>query len=230
MNGALLLALSPWLGFAFASRTGGLDLRSSALLAVGWSIAVLLYSHRRAGVVRAFELETTALFTLLAIASYVLPATVVKGMSPYARAVAVAGFALLALCSLSVRPFTEEYLRDMVPRDELESITFARTNNALTVAWIVTAMTLVVVFVLGALVPGALGSTLLNWVVPLLLVLGCLRYSTSRWGAEIEESDVARTSLDAALDMSVGRPAGPMSGREGSAHLRLVMRPSRPRR
>lgn len=223
MSGALVLAFSPWAAFAFASRSGGLDFPSAAILAVAWSVAVLLHSYRKSGIVRLFELETAALFASFAVVGFALPGPIVSIIGNYGRAIAASALGVMAASSLVFRPLTEEYTREFVPRSRLETLGFARANRVLTIAWSIAALALAASFALGAMAQGSLMPTLLNWIVPLVAVLYCVRYCTGRWSDDDEETLVA-VGVEAVSDLA---SAGPVFSVRRSPHLRVVGRQAR---
>lgn len=172
-----------------------------------------------------FELETAVLFLILTVAGYELPDAVANNVNPYARAIAVVGFVLLAISSLPFRPFTEEYMREVVPSVQLKSRTFVRTNRMLTAMWGLIALVVSLSFVVGTWVSSAPLPTILNWIVPFLLVLIGLRYSASRFQDELDETSIVSIGLDGAFDVPIDGTRNLIPHRKGSPSLRLLRRP-----
>lgn len=227
MSAALLLALSPWLVFVFASRSGGVHLATAALMALAWSGGLTLRSIRQ-GRHRAFELLTVWLFSVMALLGFLLPETWISQVTPYSRAIALSCLAFLALGSLLVRPFTEEYTRELVSSAQLRTTAFRNANVSATAAWSLGAILLALSFIAGASLSNPLSTTVFNWILPLLTVLACIHFTARRWYEELSEDDDGWATLDGALALSTSRSSDVPAPRSGRPRLRLLRSPRPP--
>ena len=85
--------------------------------------------------------------------------------------------AVVAFGSLAVgRPFTEYYAKQTTPREYWHSPTFRRINRVLTAVW----GAVFVVCALGDLAAGSWGggSDVFNWVLPVVVVVAAVRFTT----------------------------------------------------
>lgn len=220
MSGALLLAFTPWLVFAFASRSGGLHFATAALIALAWSGGLIGRSLRQ-GHLRAFELVTLLLFSSMALLGFLQPASWTSEVAPYGRAI-VACLALIALGSLLVRPFTEGYTRDLVSSAQLETRAFRSANRSASAAWSLGAILLALSFAAGASLPNPVSTTVFNWLLPLLTVLACIHFTARRWYEELSEGDDGWATLDGALALSTSGCSEFSAPRRGRPRLRLL--------
>lgn len=225
MSGALLLAFSPWLVFAFASRSGGVHFATAALMALAWSGGLMLRSLRQ-GHFRAFELSAIVLFSSMALLGFLLPEAWTRELAPYGRAVTLLCLALLALGSLLVRPFTEGYTRDLVSSSQLRTTAFRNANVSATATWGLGATALTVSFVAGAFLSNPLSTTVFNWLLPLLTVLACIRFTARRWYEELGEEDDGWATFDGALAPSTSGVSDVRAPGNGRSRLRLLRSPA----
>ncbi len=89
------------------------------------------------------ELAGVVVFVGFTVIAFVADPSVTHWLTRYARAVAAATLALLVFGSLLFVPFTEQYARQMVPRQYWDSPRFKEANRRITVLWgvIFTVMT-----------------------------------------------------------------------------------------
>lgn len=201
MSSQLAAALLPWVVFLVAARTGGVGFAWAAASGLVAAVAVAVTSRRRRGAVAAFEWATMA--ALAALGAFALGMASLWGdLDDFARPIGAGLAGLVLLGSLAWRPVSAQYLEDKVPVHEAKGTAFAALNRRITACWGVGALLAAASFAAGALVEGAAATTVLNWLVPLALLLGSAGCSSALWRTTVDDDDVGEQALLASV---VGR-------------------------
>lgn len=140
-------------------------------LSAGLSAFILGISMGRGGP-RLLEIVTIVFFVSVTVAGVIVGARDRDWMDTYSTTLSSGVLALMALGSLALTPFTEQYARASRPLQDWEKPAFRQTNRALTLMW---ALVFALISVLGyyaTLVPETSDWT--NWVIPIVVVVGAV--------------------------------------------------------
>ena len=219
----MLVGLAPWLVMVVAVRTSGVSLTLGALLAaVTAGLAVLQARRQRAPT--TFETVSFVTFAAMALGAWLAPRSAAPDLDQYGRAITSGALAAIALASLAFRPITIQFTRDLVPARVLGTRAFARANRIDTAVWAGTALAITASFLIATGLHSHFDKTAFNWLVPLALSVGCVRWLAGRWAA-LDSLDETASLVVAALEVpseTGGHVPGEAGGRRPLAHLRLV--------
>ena len=136
---------------------------------------ILVVPSLERGALKLLDVISILFFAALTVAGFVLEPGQLVWLEDYSQAISSAALALAVLASLLFVPFTEQYARESVPQEFWSTPRFKKTNRVLTAVW-------GLVFA-GSAVCGLLaqdldsGKDLLNYIVPILLVVGGFKYT-----------------------------------------------------
>lgn len=173
-----LIALAPWLVFSvIANRLGADYVGVAALLACFGSLALMLYGMRRSGL-KIIEVTGVVTFGAIAAVGFVGGHDVDVLLSEFGRAgSALILAAVMAISALTV-PFTEQFARESVDRRYWGNPVFRAKNKAISMMWAGVVFVMALCHLLsGVLAAGATatsghpGDIILNWVIPVALIL-----------------------------------------------------------
>jgi hypothetical protein len=105
----------------------------------------------------------------------------------YARAIAAALLALIALGSLLFTPFTEQYARQSVPRELWSSPRFKQINRQLTLMWALVFCVMVPSHLIAGAVDTRQANLVFNWAIPIILIVWAAKRTGAVSGAESQE-------------------------------------------
>jgi hypothetical protein len=164
----MLLALAPWILFTVVAEHGTLKIASVLALVAAIVIAARSIS---AGSAKLLELAAVASFAGFVIIAFAADPSTGAWLERYARAIAAAVLALIAFASVLTIPFTEQYARDSVPEKFWRTAHFHQTNRKLSLMWALVFTAMVPGHVVAGIVDTRPTNIVLNWVVPIGLVL-----------------------------------------------------------
>lgn len=121
---------------------------------------------------KILDIGTIVFFGVLTILGLILDRSTLDWLEEYAQAISSAALGLITLTSLVIgMPFTEQYAREMAPREVWGDPIFRQSNRVLTSMW--TAIFLITA-VLGAIGVGESGGlrSWLEWILPTVLLVG----------------------------------------------------------
>lgn len=163
----------PWIIFDVVAGPSTWQLAAFTALVA----AVLLgVPEFRRGNARVLEVTGLVFFAVVSILSLVLDRNDLLWLETYAQPLSNGIIAVVALGSLAFTPFTESYARESVPPEFWNSPLFKHTNRVLTAVWggVFVANTL-----LGLLaVHTRLSGDWLNWVIPVLLIVFAVKFTS----------------------------------------------------
>ncbi len=167
------VAFVPWVLFTFIGQ------RSTLLIGalVAFAAAVIIaFPSTRAHHPKALEIGAVVAFAGFSVVAIVADHSTTVFMARYARAIAAAILALIALTSLLFTPFTEQYARDSVPREYWSSETFKRINRQLTLMWACVFLAMIPSHIVAGLIDTHRANLIFNWLIPVgLIVLAAKR-------------------------------------------------------
>jgi hypothetical protein len=168
----MYMALIPWLLFTVIAEHGTLKIASIAALVIAIGIAIPAI---RQGNPKVIEIGAAVAFAGFTFVAFVADASTAHWLELYSRAVAAGLLAVITLGSLLFTPFTEQYAREMVPRELWSSPKFKAVNRQLTLLWSGVFCAMVVSHVIAGEIDKRGANILLNWVVPVFLVLSAMK-------------------------------------------------------
>jgi hypothetical protein len=182
-----VLGFVPWIVFSFvAQRLDANGVAWSATIAVVMTVVALVAARRKHGPT-FLNLASLVLFGLIAVVGFVGGPGVDRWLFEWGRPLVGVVLGLLVLATAPVRPFTEEYARQSVPREYWGSPTFRRINTVLSAVWgagiLVIGLAAVAVTALDAHATDATRNNtvdlLLNWVVPIAVIWGAMKVTAT---------------------------------------------------
>jgi len=141
---------------------------------------------------KILDIGTSAFFLVLVILGLFLRRHDLIGLENYSQAISSAALGLIVVVSIALgHPFTEQYARQGVPEEQWHTPLFQRMMVTMSTVW---AAIFAVMAILGVIaktgVAGAGSSDILNWYVPIGLVI--IGFKFNDWyPARIEQSAVA---------------------------------------
>lgn len=177
-----LVALAPWVLFSLvAERVGADAVGGAALLACLGSLGLAIYGVRDGGL-KIIDGAGVITFAAIALAGFLGCHQVDEFLVHYGRGGAALVLATIMAVSAFTIPFTEQYARESVDPQYWNSPIFRAKNKAISMLW----AGVISVMALCHLIAGALAATsaitgrhpgniLLNWVIPILLILWAIR-------------------------------------------------------
>jgi hypothetical protein len=172
----IVIGLVPWFLFTIIAEHGTLKIASIA--AVGVAVGVCFYSARNGGRPKMIELAAVATFIVFTVVAFIADPSVTHWLTRYARAIAAGVLSLLVFGSLLFVPFTEEYAREMIPREHWSSPRFKAVNRRLTALWGGVFAVMTVSHVIGGIIDHKGTNVIFNWVIPISLVIWGSKQST----------------------------------------------------
>lgn len=167
-GGGIFLAFIPWIAFSIIANHDSLV--AAAIVALGAAI-VIAAPATLAGRPKIIEIGAVATFAVFTVLALVADPAEGDWLTNYARAVAAAVLAAIALGSLLWTPFTEQYAREQVPREYWGSERFRRVNRELTLMWGLVFAALIPCHIIAGAIDTRRSNTIFNWVIPIVLVV-----------------------------------------------------------
>lgn len=164
----IYLAFIPWVVFTLVAQHSTLKLAAvGALLASG----VIAARSVRAGGVKVLELGAVLAFVAFTVVAFTADSATAAFVDRYARAIAAGLLSLIALGSLLVVPFTEQYARETVPRQLWSSPQFKQINRKLTTMWGLVFAAMIPAHVIAGALDTHRANLIFNWAIPIALVI-----------------------------------------------------------
>jgi hypothetical protein len=164
----IFLAFIPWILFAVIDRRDSLLAGSVVALVAAIAVAA---PGIAAGRPKSLEIGAILAFAAFTVASVVVDPAADDFLTRYARAIAAALLAAIALVSLLGTPFTEQYARESVDERYWSSPVFKRVNRQLTLMWALVFAAMVPSHLIAGALDTRRGNTIFNWVVPIVLIV-----------------------------------------------------------
>ncbi len=169
----IYVAFVPWVLFTFVAQRSTLVI--GALVAFAAAV-VIAFPSTRAHRPKALEIGAVVAFAGFSLVAIVADHSTTVFMARYARAIAAAILALIALTSLVLTPFTEQYARESVPREFWSSETFKRINRKLTLMWACVFLVMIPSHIVAGVINTHRANLIFNWLIPVgLIVLAAKR-------------------------------------------------------
>jgi intracellular septation protein A len=174
MRLGVVLGFAPWIIFTVLCAPTTWEWATlTALLA---TVVLAVPDWRRSREVSLLDVVSVVFFAVLSVLALVLDRADLLWVENRAQLLSSAVLTLVVLAGLVIgRPFTEHYARQSVPRRYWTSPTFHRVNVVITAVWAAAFAVTTLCDVVVAIAPGT--STLLNWVVPALVIVAAVRFT-----------------------------------------------------
>jgi hypothetical protein len=182
--GRMFLSLIPWVAFTVIVDRRGVDgVAFAAIAATVISLYFLIKNAADDGF-KIIDVVGTATFGVLAVVALVGGSTVHEDAADFGRGGAALLLGVVMLASVFVLPFTEQYARPSVPREYWTSPQFRQINQKISAVWGGAVLLMGMGHVLSGIVSPVSDGTalsgaslLLNWIIPVLLILGAVSYT-----------------------------------------------------
>jgi hypothetical protein len=178
----MFYSLIPWAVFTLAAGHGGTKyVAPAALVATVLALAIAVYNTRGSSL-KIIDASGVVTFAAITVIAFVSGDPVRRHLVDYGRGGAALVLAIVMFASLLFMPFTEQYARESVPEQYWHSPVFRAVNRKLTAIW----GTAILIMSGGHLLSGHLEAAgelhrrtnlTLNWIIPVLLVLGALKFT-----------------------------------------------------
>lgn len=127
------------------------------------------------GSLKLLDVVSIVFFAALTVAGLILDRSDLDWLEDYSQAISSGALAIVVLGSLAFVPFTEQYARESVPRENWGSPLFKQINRVLTLVW---GLVFALSAVLGVIAEEMdSGSDWLNWIIPIVLIVGAFRFT-----------------------------------------------------
>jgi hypothetical protein len=172
----IYLAFIPWIVFTLVAQHSTLK-----LAAVGALLTSMVIAARsvRAGGAKVLELGAVLAFAGFTVVAFQADPSTAEFVDRYARAIAAGLLSLIALGSLLVVPFTEQYARETAPEQLWSSPQFKQINRNLTTMWGLVFAAMVPTHVIAGALDTRRANLIFNWAIPIVLVT-CAAKRTAR--------------------------------------------------
>lgn len=182
--GRMFLSLVPWVAFTvIVDRRGVAGVAFAAIAAAVISLYFLIKNAASDGF-KIIDVAGTATFGALAVIALAGGPAVHEDAADFGRGGAALLLGVVMLASVFVLPFTEQYARQSVPRQYWTSPQFRQVNQKISAVWGGAVLLMGTSHVLSGIVSPVSDGTalsgpslLLNWVIPVLLILGAVSYT-----------------------------------------------------
>ncbi|WP_431775061.1 hypothetical protein [Streptomyces cucumeris] len=177
----LLFGMAPWVLFSMIADRLGTGAVGWAALAACLGSLVLAVRGAVTDGLKVIDAAGVVTFGALAAVGLASGPDVQRSLVDYGRGGAALVLGAVMLVSAFTVPFTEQYARASIDRRYWGSPAFRAVNRRISLLW----AGIILVMAVCHLLAGALGTgdILLNWVIPVLLVLGGLKRTEAVAGA-----------------------------------------------
>lgn len=192
-----VLGLAPWFLFSLLSHRHGDDSVAIAALCAAALAAVMAWTSRGRGGIKFLDVAGVVTFGAIAVAGFIGGDSLGEWLTNFARGGSTLLLAVLMLISAATVPFTEQYAKDSVPEERWSSPLFRATNRKVSAVWGLAVLFMGVGHVVAGLVEPASAPSdgsrpvdlLLNWMVPIALLVLAGKYTKHAVGAARQERD-----------------------------------------
>lgn len=191
----LFVGFIPWIAFAVISTRIAADgVAWSALVAAVLSALFIVWAVRTNGP-KLLNIYSLVLFTLITVVGFIGDAGVDRWLYEWGRPLVGVVLGVAILVTAPFLPFTAEFARKSTPQEYWHSPLFTRINLMLSAVWGVAVLlmgvcaVLVTAFEAHALDTSSphLAELFLNWVIPIVLIVGMIRFTDVYPGREREK-------------------------------------------
>jgi hypothetical protein len=183
---ALLESLIPWVLFSLIVERSGSSAAGIAGLAAAALSLFFLLLHRAKGL-KLLDVWLFSVFAVMTVLAFASDGSFQTDIVDYSRGIVGVALAVVMLGSAATFPFTEQYARDVIPRDRWSNPAIRVAHRRLSAIW----GTLVLLVAACHLYAGheqhssdlsVTKNLVFNWIVPAVLI-GIASFATKRHAA-----------------------------------------------
>ncbi len=179
----LILGFAPWIAYTvIVNWAGPTSVPVAALVALAIAAALIVRTVLHGATAKILEVTGAVLFAVYAVVGFAAPATE-PFLAGFGRALSTLALAVVILATLPVRPFTEQYARESVPQSVWNTPRFHAVNRRISAAWGVGVLVMALAHTLAGLLENPAANLLLNWGVPIAVLVIVLGYPKRRTAA-----------------------------------------------
>jgi hypothetical protein len=193
----MIFSLVPWVAFSLVVNKGGSG--AVGFAALGAAVLALFFTLRTAKHEKAKVIDLAAIVTFAVIAglAFTGSSALKDNLAEYGRGGSALVLAVVMLGSLLFVPFTEQYARESVPQEYWGSPVFRAVNRKISAIWGLAILAMSGSHLVSGYIEatGTLGrreNLVLNWVIPILLVLGAIKFTNSATSDHSEPAELQR--------------------------------------
>jgi hypothetical protein len=191
----MLLSLAPWALFTVIAGHAGADyVGYAALVATVVAIGVAVKNGLRHA--KLIDLTGITTFTAITVIGFVGTHGIRQDVVDYGRGACALVLAIVMLGSLLFVPFSEQYARESVPQPYWSSPVFHSMNRRISAAFGLAILVMSGSHFLSGYLEATSGlptrtNLILNWVIPIALVLGAMKYTARITAPDTESASAA---------------------------------------
>jgi hypothetical protein len=188
----LLESLVPWVLFSLIVERRGSSAAGIAALAAAALSLVFLLRHRAKGL-KLLDVWVFTVFVVMTVLAFATGGSFQTDIVDYGRGIVGVALAIVMLGSVVTFPFTEQYARDVIPRDRWANPALRAAHRRLSAIWGVAVMLIAACHLYAGHEQHSSDLSLtknlvFNWIVPAVLV-GIASLATRRHQAAAERME-----------------------------------------
>ena len=183
----MFLSLIPWALFTIAAGHGGTGFVGPAALVAAVLAAGIAIKNSLGSSLKVIDASGVLTFSALSVIAFAGDTAVRHHVVDYGRGASALVLAVVMLGSILFVPFTEQYARETTPKQYWNSPVFRAINRRISALW----GGAILIMAGGHFLSGHLEAAgnltrrdnlALNWVLPVLLVLGAMKLTSRIMG------------------------------------------------
>ena len=135
---------------------------------------------------KLLDVTTIGFFAVFSLMALFLDPADLDWLEDYSQAISSGVLAVFVLGSLAFVPFTEQYARESAPREVWDRPEFKQINRQLTTVWGLAFAGSAICGLIAQNVDS--GQDWLNWIIPIILIVGAFKYTAKVAGERREEA------------------------------------------
>jgi hypothetical protein len=170
--------LMPWIVMALLSGPGRFE--ESVATALGLSILLIYFRHRRGGSIKPLEVFEVIYFGVLAVIGLLASESLTAWLEKWSGEISSLALAAFAFGSLLLRnPFTLPYAKEITPKEYWDSPIFLRVNRIISLVWALSFTVSAAAGLYGDMVLNQPDNFWTAWIIPIGVLL--FAFSFSEW-------------------------------------------------
>ena len=170
--------LTPWIAMALLSGPGRFE--EAVATALGLSILLIYFRHRRGGSIKPLEVFEVVYFGVLAVIGLFASESFTEWLEKWSGEISSLALAAFAFGSLLARnPFTLPYAKEITPKEYWDSPLFLRVNRMISLVWALSFTVSAAVGLYGDLVVNESDNFWTAWIIPIGAMLFAFSFSES---------------------------------------------------
>jgi hypothetical protein len=185
---SMFISLIPWVLFTLiAGRLGSNLVGLAAVIAAVAVVGIIIWSRRERAVdgshpsLKIIDISGVVTFAVIAVLAFTGSDSLRSHLADYGRGGCALVLALVMFASLLVMPFTEQYAREMTPREIWGLPVFRAANRRISAVFGVAVAAMAVSHIYSGYLEAhnelsRRENLVLNWAIPIVLILLALKY------------------------------------------------------